>query len=118
MWLFKIAYLVVVLSVFVLSVLYVPRFVHVYRIGERGIRIKLFGMVTYHRIWWTEIASVEVVSVWYAPLFYAIPAYLFSNKRVVVNLRKGLVRHIVLSPKDPDAFAHEVLECMKQVAQR
>ena len=50
-----------VFSVFIVMLLYMPRFFFVYRIGERGIRIKLFGIVTHARIWWTEIASVQVV---------------------------------------------------------
>ena len=115
-WIVKVVALVAMLAVFYLAAAYIPRAFSVYRICERGIRIKLFGIITHTRIWWTEIASVEVVPLWKIPLFLqvSIPAYQFSKKRVVIRLRKGLVRNIVLSPKDPEAFAREVSERIRQ----
>ncbi len=107
-------------SALILVGLYMARFIYVYRIGERGIRIKLFGTLTFSRIWWTEIANVQVVPRGDAPIFRVhISGYLFSRKRVVITLRRkelglGFPQQVVLSPKDPDAFAHEILECMKR----
>jgi hypothetical protein len=106
-----------VFSVFIVMLLYMPRFFFVYRIGERGIRIKLFGIVTHARIWWTEIASVQVVPRGDASLFQErMLAHPLSKKRVVITSCKevGFLHQVVLSPKDPDAFAREVLECMKR----
>lgn len=103
------------LAFFVSAALYVPRFVYVYRISNRGILVKLLGLVTLHRIWWTEIVDVRVVPLWDSPVYYSIPAYIFSKKRVVVRLRKGLFRNVVLSPKDPDRFAREVLDRVTRV---
>ncbi len=109
----------IVLSVFMVMSLYMARFIYVYRIGERGIRIKLFGILTFSRIWWTEIANVQVVPRGDAPIYQVhIPAHLFSKKCVVITLRSkrlGFLQQVVLSPKDPDAFAHQVLECMERV---
>ena len=114
----KVVDLLAMLALFLLAAVYMPRAFSVYRICERGIRIKLFGIITHTRIWWTEIESVEVVPLWKIPLFLqtSIPAYQFSKKRVVVRLRKGLFRNVILSPKDPEAFAREVRERVRQTA--
>lgn len=97
MELVKAIFFVVVISLFFLTALSMPRLFNVYRICERGIRIKLLGIITHTRIWWTEIASVEVVALGDMPLLqHSIPAYQFSTKRVVIHLRKGLVRNVVL----------------------
>lgn len=96
------------LAVLLAVALFLDRFLCVYRLSDRGVRVKLLGLVTVHRIWWREIESVRIVPVWSSPFAYRIPAYEFSSKRVLIRLRKGLIRSVVLSPKNPDLFVAEV----------
>jgi hypothetical protein len=105
---------VLVVSAFVVSALFVPRFIFVYHVTDRGLLVKLLGLVTLHRVWWSEIVDVKVVPASESPFYYSLPRYLFSRERVVVRLRKGIIRNIVLSPRKPDVFASQILERVKR----
>lgn len=104
---------VFVLSVLVIGWLFLQRYVSIYRIEDHLLKIKIFG-ITLHRIWWTEIEDVKIVPIFGLLGAYRISGYEFSRKRVLISRRKGLVREVLLSPKNPEKFVQEISDRMKR----
>ncbi len=107
-------FLVLLVSTGTFVALFMERYIWVYRIQDRMLKIKIFGVFTLHRIWWTEIEDLKIVPAWEPRWAYIVGGYEFSGKRVLVKLRKGLMRNVLLTPKDPGKFVEEILERVKQ----
>lgn len=107
-------FLVLLVSTGTFVALFMERYICVYRIQDRMLKIKIFGVFTLHRIWWTEIEDLKIVPAWEPRWAYIVGGYEFSGKRVLVKRRKGLIRNVLLTPKNPEKFAEEISDRMKR----
>jgi hypothetical protein len=109
------------------SVFYAYRFIIQYRLDDKTLRIKLFGLLTVRRIRLRDIVEVRVIPRAWGNLLEAFrPEYLFAEKwpsyilvgegAVFVRKQKGLSRRLILTPKNPQQFAEELLDRVEKAS--
>jgi hypothetical protein len=92
---------------------------HDYDVDERGIRIFVLRGFTVWRIPFDSIEGIRLFD-WRETLRWAVALRLGNRIRrenVLVERRSGLIRRIVLSPRDPTGFVNEVSKHLRRSAQ-
>jgi len=95
--------------------LYALRVIIQYRVTDDAIRIKLFGVFPVQSVQLKNVQEIRVVPVWtfgggvlLNPFIERWPSWVFSREAILITRRRGLVRKILLSPRNPPEFLQEV----------
>jgi hypothetical protein len=110
-----IAIVVLLIIVLVPSVQYLGRYVYTYKIGETGLEIALFRLVSLKRICFDNIVEIRRTS-FRETLPFSNPGMrmmlTFENRLwgelVLVRQKPGFFKIILISPDDADNFIQEV----------
>jgi len=91
------------------------RYVIVYRLGQNALSISFIG-VPIVVLDYGSVESVRVVrrqEMWKEPglFFTALKAgnRPLAGRAVIVKRKNGLLKDVILTPADPDSFAHDVM---------
>jgi hypothetical protein len=90
-----------------------------YDLDERGIRVFVLRRFPVWRIPFDTIEGIRLLA-WHETWLWAVALRLGNRIRretVLVERRSGLIRRIVLSPRDPTGFVSEVSKHLRRSAQ-
>lgn len=100
-------------------VIYMLRFVYGYRLKNGTIQVTLFHVLPLYWIRVDDIETIRKASSW-RELGIADTTLRMGNRlfgdAVLIGKRKGLVRRVVITPPDANAFISQVLALRSQVS--
>lgn len=96
--------------------LYSLRYIFQYKVENKTLRIKLFGVFTIRRIPLNEIEELKAVPVWLpssrspisAIFAEAWPSWVFTRTGVMIRKRTGISRRLILTPERPEEFIRQI----------
>jgi hypothetical protein len=99
---------------------YSLRYVFQYSVTETHLRIRLFGLLPVRNIRLDSIVDARIIRAWadtqpFSTEFrfpYLIaerwPSYVFQKRGIFIQKQTGLIRYLILSPKNPEEFLNRI----------
>lgn len=109
----------IAVAVFLIGYLYSLRYVFQYEVEKDALRIKLFGFIPVRRVRLDDVDEIALIT-WRetVPLSKGFrfpfliaerwPSYVFQKRGVYLRKKTGVIRFLILSPKDPQGFVRKL----------